>query len=109
MTASHSPSLPSGSFPSVWGNVPQRNKNFTGRDDILGLLRARLTESVTAVLPHALQGLAGHIGLPSAAGWSIEGAATATLDALRRNTTDLRGFGSLSWMFGRRLAGMRRR
>ncbi|MGH3422621.1 MAG: FxSxx-COOH system tetratricopeptide repeat protein, partial [Streptosporangiaceae bacterium] len=45
------------------GNVPQRNKNFTGRDDILSMLRARLTggrkESVTAVLPHALQGLGG--------------------------------------------------
>jgi tetratricopeptide (TPR) repeat protein len=109
----------------VWGNVPQRNKNFTGRDDILGMLRAKLTESTTAVLPHALHGLGGvgktavaveyahryrseyelvwwipadqpalvqsslvqlggHIGLSSATASSIEGAATATLDALRR-------------------------
>jgi tetratricopeptide (TPR) repeat protein len=120
-----SPSHASGSVPSVWGNVPQRNKNFTGRDDILGVLREGLTNSVTAVLPHALQGmggvgktavaveyahryrseyelvwwipadqtalvqsslaqLAGRIGLSAATASGIEGAATATLDALRR-------------------------
>jgi tetratricopeptide (TPR) repeat protein len=125
VTVPHSTSLASGSVPSVWGNVPQRNKNFTGRNDILDVLRAGLTNSVTAVLPHALQGmggvgktavaveyahryrseyelvwwipadqaaliqsslaqLAGHLGLPAATASGIEGAATATLDALRR-------------------------
>jgi hypothetical protein len=50
----------SGRAPKVWGHVPPRNKNFTGRDDILELLRERLinTSSVT-VLPHALQGMGG--------------------------------------------------
>lgn len=57
------------SVPAVWGNVPQRNKNFTGRDDILTRLRESATRQVTAVLPsepppseplpHALQGLGG--------------------------------------------------
>lgn len=46
-------------MPQVWGNVPQRNKNFTGRDDILVRLRDGLAKSVTVVLPHALQGLGG--------------------------------------------------
>jgi tetratricopeptide (TPR) repeat protein len=50
--------------PAVWGNVPQRNKNFTGRDDILTRLRESAARQVTAVLPseplpHALQGLGG--------------------------------------------------
>ncbi len=45
--------------PVVWGSVPQRNKNFTGRDSLLGELRNRVTSEVTAVLPHALQGLGG--------------------------------------------------
>jgi Tetratricopeptide repeat/NB-ARC domain len=45
--------------PTVWGNIPQRNKNFTGRDQILESLRAGLDSSVTAVLPHALQGMGG--------------------------------------------------
>jgi len=46
-------------MPAVWGIVPQRNKNFTGRDEILGSLRAGLASSVTVVLPHALQGMGG--------------------------------------------------
>lgn len=58
MTASYSSPAP-GSAPAIWGNVPQRNKNFTGRDEILGLLREGLSSSVTAVLPHALQGMGG--------------------------------------------------
>ncbi|WP_007517381.1 FxSxx-COOH system tetratricopeptide repeat protein [Pseudofrankia saprophytica] len=45
--------------PSVWGSVPQRNKNFTGRETLLADLRERLTGKVTAVLPHALHGLGG--------------------------------------------------
>jgi hypothetical protein len=46
--------------PKVWGNVPQQNKNFTGREDILERLRDRLTNSSSVtVLPHALQGMGG--------------------------------------------------
>lgn len=45
--------------PTVWGNVPQRNKNFTGRALLLEDLRRRMTGEITAVLPHALQGLGG--------------------------------------------------
>ena len=49
-----------GSVPAVWGNVPQRNKNFTGRLVLLDMLRARLTaDTTTAVLPHTLHGLGG--------------------------------------------------
>src|ERR1700747_1321422 len=58
VTAPHS-SPPSGFAPSIWGNVPQRNKNFTGREEILSLLRDRRASSVMAVLPHALQGMGG--------------------------------------------------
>jgi hypothetical protein len=39
--------------------VPQRNKNFTGRESLLENLRERVTGEVTAVLPHALQGMGG--------------------------------------------------
>ena len=45
--------------PIVWENVPQRNKNFTGRAALLDFLRSRLTGSATVVLPHALHGLGG--------------------------------------------------
>ena len=47
--------------PSVWGNVPQRNKNFTGRDELLAALRESITGKITAVVPqpHALHGLGG--------------------------------------------------
>lgn len=45
--------------PTVWGNVPQRNKNFTGRDELLVELRRRVTDKVTAVLAHALHGMGG--------------------------------------------------
>jgi tetratricopeptide (TPR) repeat protein len=38
-------------IPTIWGGVPTRNKNFTGRDDILGRLRAGASSRVTAVLP----------------------------------------------------------
>jgi hypothetical protein len=55
-----SDSLPtSGAVPAIWGNVPQRNKNFTGRDDILAQLRQGVSSAITAVLPHALQGMGG--------------------------------------------------
>ncbi|HKR50187.1 MAG TPA: FxSxx-COOH system tetratricopeptide repeat protein [Pseudonocardiaceae bacterium] len=39
--------------------MPQRNKNFTGRQDILLQLRAGVATDVTAVVPHALHGLGG--------------------------------------------------
>jgi Tetratricopeptide repeat/NB-ARC domain len=45
--------------PVIWGNVPQRNKNFTGRDDVLTQLREGVSSMVTVVLPHALQGMGG--------------------------------------------------
>ena len=45
-------------IPTIWGGVPTRNKNFTGRDDILGKLRDGASSRVdggmsrvTAVLP----------------------------------------------------------
>lgn len=61
MSVSHSSgtSRASGRSPDVWGKVPQRNKNFTGRDDLLEQLRKGVTAEVTAVVPHALHGLGG--------------------------------------------------
>jgi tetratricopeptide (TPR) repeat protein len=55
---------PLATVPTIWGNVPQRNKNFTGRTDILTLLKQSAPSKVTAVLPEdplpqALQGLGG--------------------------------------------------
>src|ERR1700729_4482383 len=51
------PPLPA--IPSVWGNVPQRLKNFPGREDVLVRLRETVSGQVTVVLPHALQGMGG--------------------------------------------------
>ncbi|GAA4630367.1 hypothetical protein GCM10023196_055450 [Actinoallomurus vinaceus] len=48
----------SGDRPQVWGRVPPRNKDFTGRDDALTQLRQGIS-GVTAVLPTALHGLGG--------------------------------------------------
>jgi tetratricopeptide (TPR) repeat protein len=45
--------------PIVWGGVPPRNPNFTGREELLLDLHARLQGHVTAVLPHALHGMGG--------------------------------------------------
>ncbi|MER7494528.1 FxSxx-COOH system tetratricopeptide repeat protein [Streptomyces pharetrae] len=45
--------------PRLWGNVPQRNRNFTGREELLEQLNRRLTEGTTAVLPEALHGMGG--------------------------------------------------
>src|ERR1700730_13202231 len=45
--------------PQVWGGVPQRIKNFTGRDHVLTQLREAVSNEVTVVLPHALQGMGG--------------------------------------------------
>ena len=38
-------------FPEVWGRVPPRHKNFTGRAEQLNELRAGLMNQVTAVVP----------------------------------------------------------
>ncbi|MCX4237306.1 FxSxx-COOH system tetratricopeptide repeat protein [Streptomyces ortus] len=43
----------------LWGNVPQRNRNFTGREDLLELLAERLRTGIDAVLPEALHGMGG--------------------------------------------------
>ncbi|MCX5090868.1 FxSxx-COOH system tetratricopeptide repeat protein [Streptomyces sp. NBC_00365] len=49
-----------GSTPTVWGNIPPRNPNFTGREELLDKLRGRLLrEKATAVLPHTLHGMGG--------------------------------------------------
>ncbi|RSN58022.1 cytochrome C [Actinomadura sp. WAC 06369] len=45
--------------PRVWGRVPGRNINFTGREELLNRLRAGISGQVTAVVPHALQGYGG--------------------------------------------------
>jgi tetratricopeptide (TPR) repeat protein len=37
--------------PVIWGNVPTRNKNFTGRVETLALLRKGASSRITAVLP----------------------------------------------------------
>jgi len=44
------------SIPAIWGDVPMRNKNFTGRDDILAQLRVGASSGGTAVLPVLLWG-----------------------------------------------------
>jgi tetratricopeptide (TPR) repeat protein len=60
--------IPRTSAPEIWGDVPTRNKNFTGRVDILAQLRAGASSRITAVLPEqdpdnplpqAVQGLGG--------------------------------------------------
>lgn len=48
-----------GGQPAVWGNMPQRNPNFTGRTDLLVNLHKRLQSGTTAVLPEALHGMGG--------------------------------------------------
>lgn len=66
MTVSGAAPTPSG-VPAIWGNVPQRNKNFTGRIELLDRLWQDKTSTVTGVLPtelgeslpQALQGLGG--------------------------------------------------
>jgi tetratricopeptide (TPR) repeat protein len=48
-----------GRTPEVWGKIPPRNMNFTGREDLLGKLRESVDGLVTAVVPRALHGLGG--------------------------------------------------
>jgi tetratricopeptide (TPR) repeat protein len=45
--------------PAVWGHVPPKNPNFTGRQELLRELHVRLHEGTTAVLPEALHGMGG--------------------------------------------------
>jgi tetratricopeptide (TPR) repeat protein len=45
--------------PAIFEGVPTRNPHFTGRESLLDDLRARLSSSVTALLPQALHGLGG--------------------------------------------------
>ncbi|WP_220446403.1 FxSxx-COOH system tetratricopeptide repeat protein [Micromonospora chalcea] len=45
--------------PVVWGNIPPRNPNFTGRRDLLALLHRRIQSGATAILWHALHGMGG--------------------------------------------------
>ncbi|MFB4297730.1 FxSxx-COOH system tetratricopeptide repeat protein [Actinomadura sp. NTSP31] len=52
-------SFATGRVPQIWGKVPPRNKNFTGRLELLERLRGGLANQVTAVVPHALHGLGG--------------------------------------------------
>ncbi|MGC9669134.1 FxSxx-COOH system tetratricopeptide repeat protein [Planosporangium sp. 12N6] len=47
------------SRPAVWGDVPPRNPDFTGREALLRNLRRQLTNRATALLPHTLHGLGG--------------------------------------------------
>lgn len=54
----------SGSAPIIWGAVPKRNVNFTGREAVFARLRREQASKITAVLPEdplpqALQGLGG--------------------------------------------------
>jgi hypothetical protein len=45
---------------AIWGNLPPRNGDFTGRDELLESLDRRLRQQrVTAVLPQALHGMGG--------------------------------------------------
>jgi tetratricopeptide (TPR) repeat protein len=50
---------PAGRAPQVWGRVPPRNINFTGREEVLTRLRESIASSVTVVVPYALHGQAG--------------------------------------------------
>lgn len=45
--------------PVVWGNVPPRNPNFTGRETLMAQLHEGIRAGTTAVLPHALHGMGG--------------------------------------------------
>jgi tetratricopeptide (TPR) repeat protein len=45
--------------PEVWGRVPPRNRNFTGREELLEQISNSLTTDVTVVVPTALHGLGG--------------------------------------------------
>jgi hypothetical protein len=47
-------------LPKVWGDIPQRNPNFTGRESLLADIHEKLSRTQqTAVLPQALHGMGG--------------------------------------------------
>lgn len=56
-TAVAQPTLPK--TPAIWGNLPPRNPNFTGRKKMLTYLHEQVQGGTTAVLPHALHGMGG--------------------------------------------------
>ncbi|MFE6332068.1 FxSxx-COOH system tetratricopeptide repeat protein [Streptomyces sp. NPDC057806] len=45
--------------PRIWGNIPPRNPNFTGRVDLLERLSERLREGTTTVRSQAIHGMGG--------------------------------------------------
>jgi tetratricopeptide (TPR) repeat protein len=51
--------LPVEDVPPIWGSIPPRNPNFTGRRELLRQLAERVTSGTTAVLPSALHGMGG--------------------------------------------------
>ncbi|UJW28691.1 NB-ARC domain-containing protein [Saccharothrix sp. AJ9571] len=53
--APHRPDAP----PEVWGRIPARNLDFTGRADLLERLPDRLHSTTAAVVPVAVHGLGG--------------------------------------------------
>lgn len=56
---SATPERPANRAPLIWGNVPPRNPNFTGRESLLDDLHDRMRSGTTAVLPQALHGMGG--------------------------------------------------
>lgn len=60
LTRESAPARATAELPTVWGGVPPRSVNFTGRDELLSILRDRLVrDSTAAVLPEALHGMGG--------------------------------------------------
>ncbi|MGW6902811.1 FxSxx-COOH system tetratricopeptide repeat protein [Streptomyces sp. NPDC054940] len=61
MATTQQPAVESGrsTQPRIWGNIPPRNPNFTGRVDLLERLGERLREGTTTVLPEAIHGMGG--------------------------------------------------
>jgi hypothetical protein len=54
------PTQISAPLPKVWGDIPQKNPNFTGREPLLEDLHEKLSRThQTAVLPQALHGMGG--------------------------------------------------
>ncbi|BCJ40514.1 cytochrome c [Actinoplanes ianthinogenes] len=53
------PPRPAVRVPTIWGNVPPRNPNFTGRTEVLEQLKNPHEGEATAVLPEALHGMGG--------------------------------------------------
>src|SRR5690606_29061578 len=45
--------------PAIWGEVPRRNRRFTGRDDLLNELQQRLMDSARGTAACALVGMSG--------------------------------------------------